>query len=227
MSLIDISPPFRAGMPGWPGDTPFACERTWSIGPGCPVNVSRLVLSSHVGAHADAPLHFRADGAPIDALALDVFVGPCVVVDARSAGAVVDVADVVPQLPERVERVLIRQYEASPQRWDPALKGLSVALIEALAARGVRLVGVDANSVDPADSKALAAHHAIADAGICIVEGLVLDHVVPGAYELIALPLRIEGCDAAPLRAVLRPLPSAAPSFTSPAPSPPAQDRPA
>lgn len=225
MSLIDISPPFRAGMPGWPGDTPFSCERTWAIGPGCPVNVSRIVLSSHVGSHADAPLHFRADGAAIDALPLEVFVGPCVVVDARGAGAAVDVDDVVPQLPPRVERVLIRQYARTPEGWDPALKGLSVALVRALAARGVRLVGVDANSVDPADSKGLDAHHAIADAGICIVEGLVLDHVAPGAYELIALPLRIAGCDAAPLRAVLRPLPPVSP-FTSSS-APPSQDRPA
>ncbi len=208
MSLIDISPPFRAGMPGWPGDTPFALERTWSIGPGCPVNVSRITLSSHVGAHADAPLHFAADGAAIDALPLDTFVGHCTLVDARSAGAVIDVADVLPSLPPRPERVLIRQYERSPGTWDPALKGLSVALVRALAAMGVRLIGVDAASVDPADSKTLDAHNAIHAAGICIVEGLVLDHVAPGDYELIALPLRIAGCDAAPLRAALRPLPA-------------------
>ena len=105
------------------------------------------------------------------------------------------------------ERVLIRQYERSPGSWDPALKGLSVALVEALAARGVRLIGVDAASVDPADSKTLDAHQAIYAAGIGIIEGLVLHHVAPGEYELIALPLRIEGCDAAPLRAALRPLP--------------------
>jgi arylformamidase len=210
MSLIDISPPFRGGMPGWPGDTPFALERTWSIGPGCPVNVSRITLSSHVGAHADAPLHFAADGAAIDRLPLDTFIGPCRVVDARSAGTVIDEADVLPFLPPRPERVLIRQYERSPGTWDPALKGLSVALVRALAAKGVRLIGVDAASVDPADSKTLDAHHAIHAAGICIVEGLVLHHVAPGDYELIALPLRIEGCDAAPLRAVLRPIPSPA-----------------
>jgi len=232
MSLIDISPPFRSGMPGWPGDTPFSCEKTWAIGPDCPVNVSRIVLSSHVGAHADAPLHFRADGASIDTLPLDVFVGPCFVVVAPTVGPIVGVDDVLSQLPDRVERVLIRQYERTPQSWDPGLKGLSVALVEALAARGVRLVGVDANSVDPADSKDLSAHHALADAGICIVEGLVLDHVAPGPYELIALPLKIAGCDAAPLRAVLREWPASSPAGAFPATSPTGQtfsakDRPA
>ncbi len=207
MSLIDISPPFQRGMPGWPGDTPFSVERTWSIGPGCPVNVSRITLSSHVGSHADAPLHFAADGAAIDELPLDTFVGPCRVVDARSAGAVIDVHDVLPFLPERVERVLIRQYDRIPDTWDGDLKGLSVDLVRALAARGVRLVGVDAASVDPADSKTMDAHHAIHAAGICIVEGLDLQHAAAGDYELIALPLRIAGCDAAPLRAALRTLP--------------------
>ncbi len=210
MALVDISAPYRPGMPGWPGDTPFSCERIWSIGPSCPVNVSRITLSSHVGTHADAPLHFAAAGASIDVLPLAPFIGPCVVVDARGAGALIDVENVLPALPARVERVLIRQYEQSPQTWDPALKGLSVPLIHALAARGVVLVGVDAASVDPSDSKALDAHHAILSAGICIVEGLVLDHVAPGPYELIALPLAIAGCDAAPVRAVLRSLPPSA-----------------
>ena len=207
MGLIDISPPFRAGMPGWPGDTPFEVVRSWSIGPGCPVNVSRIVLSSHVGSHADAPLHFDATGRSIDAMPLETYIGPCHVVDARGAGEVIGVSDVLPQLPARVERVLIRQYERYPAVWDDALKGLDPALVEALAARGCRLIGVDAASVDPANSKTLDAHHAIEAAGIAIIEGLVLDNVSPGPYELIAPPLKIEGCDAAPLRAVLRPLP--------------------
>lgn len=207
-AIIDISPPFRAGMPGWPGDTPFLAERSWSIGPGCPVNVSRLTLSSHVGAHADAPLHFRAEGRAIDEMPLEAYLGPCHVVDARRASTLIGPEDVLPHLPARVERVLIRQYERYPDHWDSALKGLDPALVVALAARGCRLIGVDAASVDPETSKTLAAHHAIGAAGIAILEGLVLDHVTPGAYELIALPLRIEGCDAAPVRAVLRPLTS-------------------
>lgn len=204
MTLIDISPLFRAGMPGWPGDTPFAAPRTWAIGPGCPVNVSRITLSSHVGSHADAPLHYRADGRHIAELPLDPFIGPCHVVDARRAGALVRAEDVLPFLPARAERVLIRQYQAYPESWDENLKGLAPDLVTALAERGCRLIGVDAASVDPANSKTLDAHRRIDEHGIFIIEGLVLDHAAPGAYELIAPPLKIDGCDAAPLRAVLR-----------------------
>ncbi|MFM8750602.1 arylformamidase [Rhabdaerophilum sp.] len=206
MALIDISPAFQAGMPGWPGDTPFQAERSWAIGPGCPVNVSRITLSSHVGAHADAPLHFEADGRAIDAMPLERYIGPCHLVDARGGDGPIQPERVLPALPAQVERVLIRQYEHYPETWDAGLRGLSPALVEALADRGCRLIGVDAASVDPTDSKTLDAHHAIERRGIAIIEGLVLDHVAPGPYELIAPPLRIAGCDAAPLRAVLRTL---------------------
>jgi arylformamidase len=208
MRLIDISPPFRRGMPGWPGDTPFESPRQWAIGPDCPVNVSRITMSSHIGSHADAPLHYRADGCPIAELPLEPFIGPCYVVDARGAGDLIRVGDALPFLPERVERVLIRQYETYPESWDDALKGLDPDLVTALAARGCMLIGVDAASVDPANSKTLDAHRRLDQHGILIIEGLVLDHVAPGTYELIAPPLKIEGCDAAPLRALLREFPS-------------------
>jgi arylformamidase len=204
MGLIDISPVLRRGMPVWPGDAAFEAQRSWAIGLECPVNVSRITMSSHVGSHADAPLHFNATGRAIHEMPLDIYIGPCHVVDARGAGPRIGSADVLPMLPARVERVLIRQYERYPAAWDPALKGLEPALIAELAARGCQLIGVDAASVDPADSKTLEAHHAIDASGIAIIEGLILDHVAAGEYELIAPPLKIEGCDAAPLRAVLR-----------------------
>lgn len=208
MPIIDISPRLASGMPGWPGDTPFASAFTATIGPGCPVNVSRIEMSSHTGAHADAPLHVRAGATAIADLPLEPFLGPCRIVDVRAAkGGVIGAEDVLPALPARIERVVLRQYDVQPARWDAALKGLSVALVEALAARGVTLIGTDAASVDPADSKSLDAHHAINRAGIMIVEGLKLDGVAAGDYELIALPLAIAGCDGAPVRAVLRTLP--------------------
>lgn len=210
--LIDISPDLRAGIAVWPGDSPFSQERTWEIGPECPVNVSRLTLSSHTGAHADAPLHYRADGASIDKLPLDLFIGPCHLVDASaSQGALIHPEDIWPQLPDRARRVLIRQYRRHPEGWDPALRGLSVELVDDLARRGVQLVGVDAASVDPADSKTLNAHRRLDSHGIVIIEGLVLDQVAAGPYELIAPPLKIVDGDAAPLRAVLRILPENAP----------------
>jgi len=206
MRWIDLSPKLRPGIATWPDDTPFGHERTARIGPGCPVNVSRLVLSSHTGSHADAPLHWDAQGSAIDALEPERFIGPAVVVDVRGGQGLIGAASVLERLPDRAERVLIRQYDRQPSNWDPDLRGLDPALGPALAARGVRLVGMDAASVDPASSKTLDAHWALGRAGITIVEGLVLDQVDAGEYELIALPLRIEGCDAAPVRAVLRSL---------------------
>lgn len=205
MTIIhDISPVFHADMPGWPGDTPFTAERVARIEDGSTVNVSSIVMSSHVGSHADAPLHYRADGASIAEVALEPFIGRCHLIDARqSTGATIGL-EVLPQLPEQVERVLIRQYDRQPNHWDPHLRGIDPALVFELARRGARLIGMDAASADPADSKTLDAHRALDAHDIRIIEGLLLDDVAAGEYELVALPLKLAGCDGAPIRAILR-----------------------
>ncbi|MFO1159546.1 MAG: cyclase family protein [Reyranellaceae bacterium] len=152
-----------------------------------------------LGRTAREPLHYKQDGATIAELPLEPFIGRCFVVDARAGkGRVVREADVVPALPDKVERILIRQHERYPPEWDADLKGLDPALVTSLARRGVRLIGVDAASVDPANSKTLDAHHEIDRHDIRIVEGLVLDRVEPGEYELIALPIKIANRDGAP-----------------------------
>ncbi len=207
-TLIDISPPLRIGMPVWPGDTPFDAERSWMMGPGCPVNVSRITLSTHSGAHADAPLHYSADGAPVDGLDLERYVGPCRVIDVRAAGRLVEPQHIETALDGTPPRVLLRTYTQAPQdRWDSGFTALSARSIDLLAAAGVFLVGVDTPSLDPETSKTMDAHHAVRRHGLSILEGLVLDGVAAGDYELIALPLRLADLDAAPVRAVLRPLP--------------------
>ncbi|HLY56403.1 MAG TPA: arylformamidase [Stellaceae bacterium] len=203
--IIDISPPVRPGIAVFPGDTAFAQERSWTIGPGCPVNVSRITLSTHTGAHADAPLHYSADGAPVEGLALDRYLGPCRVIDVRGAGALVRPEAVEPALAGTPPRVLLRTYErAVVESWDPGFTAIAPETIDRLAAAGVVLVGIDTPSVDPADSKTLHAHNAIRRHGMSILEGLVLDAAAAGDYELIALPLRLSDLDAAPVRAVLR-----------------------
>src|SRR3569833_413280 len=118
-TLIDISPPLRTGIPVWPGDTPFAAERSWTIGPGCPVNVSRITLSTHTGAHADAPLHYAADGSPVDGLDLQRYLGPCRVIDVRSAGPCIEPQHIEAAMKDTPPRVLLRAYPEAPQeRWD-------------------------------------------------------------------------------------------------------------
>jgi arylformamidase len=199
-------------MPVWPGDTPYDARRTWTLGPGCPVNVSKLTMSTHTGAHADAPFHYDASGARAEALPLATYLGACRVIHA------IGVARVEPQhlagrLSRETPRVLLRTYARAPQeRWDAAFPAVAADAIDAMAAAGIFLVGVDTPSLDPQESKTMDAHMAARRHKLAILEGLVLDDVAEGDYELVALPLKLEGLDAAPVRAVLRELPPGPPA---------------
>lgn len=205
--LIDISQPVRPGFAGFPGDTAYAETRHFAIGPGCSVNVARITMSTHCGTHADAPLHYAPDGAPIGALALEPYVGPCRVIDARGPGALCTLDDIADKLDSAPPRILLRLAETTdPNRWPTGFRALSSDVIELLATRDVVLVGIDTPSVDPETSKDLPAHRAALRADMRILENLVLAHVAPGDYELLALPVNLAGLDAAPVRAVLRTL---------------------
>ena len=205
MRIWDISQVLRPGLPVWPGDTAFSHTPTWKMSDSSPVNVSALTLSTHSGAHADAPLHYAADGASIDVVGLEPYLGECLVIDARGCGPLVEPHHLPPL--DGAQRVLLRTYEAFPHdAWDRKFTAVASATIEALAAQGVILIGLDSPSLDPETSKTMDAHHAVAKADMRVLEGLVLDDVPPGRYELIALPLAIAGADAAPVRAVLREL---------------------
>lgn len=205
--IYDVSQTLRIGLPVWPGDTAFDLRRTWNMGPGVPVNVSALTFSTHSGTHADAPFHYDASGATVDAVDPGLYLGPAQVVDGRGAGALVGPDDILSQLADGIPRVLVRTYEQAPQAaWDEDFKAIDPRLIEALAARGVRLIGTDTPSLDPQNSKDMDAHRAVAMHRMAILEGLVLDAVPFGVYELIALPLKIADADSSPVRAVLRSL---------------------
>ncbi|MGZ5201958.1 MAG: arylformamidase [Telluria sp.] len=202
--LWDISPTISAGIPVWPGDTPFEASATWEIGNGCPVHVSRMTMTTHLGAHTDAPSHYDPAGASIDAVALGPYIGPCRVIHCIGVPRV---------LPEHVAayldgvppRVLLRTYDKAPQaRWDAGFPAIAPDTIALLASRGVVLIGTDAASLDPQDSKTLDAHHAVRAHKMAILEGVVLDAIAPGDYELVALPLKLAGMDASPVRAILR-----------------------
>ena len=210
--LWDISPPLSAATPVWPGDTRFAAEPTWQIGDGCPVKVSRITLSTHTGAHCDAPSHYDPQGIAIDAVALDVYLGPCRVIDCIDAG-VVEPRHIAHALALVPSRVLLRTYRQAPQAaWDADFNTVSAATIDLLAQHGVQLIGIDTPSLDPQESKTMDAHHAVRSHQMAILEGIVLDEVAAGDYELIALPLKLCGMDASPVRAVLRSLPAASAS---------------
>ncbi len=204
--IWDISQKLRPGLPVWPGDTEFAHEGTWAMDDGSPVNVSKLAMSTHSGTHADAPLHY--DEAGLDSAASDLtpYIGECLVVDARGVGSEIDVGD-LPHI-DSADRVLFRTYETFPHdKWDEDFTAIAAETIKWLAVQGVTLVGIDTPSIDPQNSKTMDAHKAVLAADMRILEGLVLDDVPEGRYELIALPLPIVGADASPIRAILRELP--------------------
>jgi arylformamidase len=205
--LWDISPPVREGAPVFPGDTPYTQQWAATIAPGCPVNVSTLTLSPHVGAHADAPLHYDPQGAAIGTLELDPYLGPCRVVHAIARGPLVTWEHLAHATHGLPPRVLVRTYARAPvDRWDPQLAAFAPDTIERLADAGVLLVGIDTASIDPAESKTLDSHQVIRRRGLRVLENLVLDDVPEGDYELIALPLKLVTADASPVRAVLREL---------------------
>jgi arylformamidase len=203
--IWDLSQPLRPGLRVWPGDTAFAAERVWTLGPDGPVNVSAFTASTHAGAHADAPLHYDPGGASIEAVALDPYLGACQLIDARGCGALITADFAAAAHRPGVRRVLFRTFEAFPHdQWPQAFTAVEPQAIDLLAERGVALIGLDSPSLDPQSSKSLDAHQAVRRAGMRVLEGLVLDAPPPGEYELIALPLPLQGLDAAPVRAVLR-----------------------
>jgi arylformamidase len=206
MKLIDISRKLDNKVPTWPGDTPFSYEVSWSKEDSGSVNVGKLEMSIHTGTHVDAPFHFDDDGKRIYELDLNLYVGPALVVDMinkESIGA----RDFEQIELQDVARLLIRTNSwTNPESFPETITFLRPDLAPYLAERGVRLIGVDVLSVDPLDSKELAAHHALHENGIHILEAVNLEKVEPGLYELIALPLALVEADGSPVRAVLRSL---------------------
>lgn len=206
--LWDISPAIAIGIPVWPGDSDYSAVSTWQIEDGCPVKVSKITMSTHTGAHCDAPSHYDVDGKAIDAVDLTAYIGACRVIDCIGV-RLVEPQHIAAHLAGVPPRVLLRTYQHAPQmRWDSDFPCIHPATIELLAQHGVRLIGIDSPSLDPQDSKTLDSHLTVKKHQMAILEGIVLDEVSAGDYELIALPLKLAGLDASPVRAILRPLPS-------------------
>ena len=212
MTIWDISPTVSPDAPIFPGDEPYAVRETAALGPGCPVNLTALTLSPHIGAHVDAPFHFSADGADAASLPLEPFLGVCRVVHliADVADRLVTPTDLEAALGDVLgipARILVRTRHEALTVWRNDFTAFDAEAIRWLAGRGVTLVGIDTPSVDPAESKDLPAHQALRETGIVNLENLVLDGVPAGDYELIALPLKLAGACASPVRAILRTLP--------------------
>ncbi len=201
--LIDISPLISDRIGVFPGDVPYRRDVSLRIADGANIDLSALHSTLHVGAHADAPNHYIAGGAPIAARPLDLYYGPCQVVRVQAArGVRIQPGDLGVEI--EAPRVLFQTATfPDPNTFNEDFASLSPALIDWLAERGVRLVGIDTPSIDPCHDPVLESHQAVARHDMAILEGLVLAHVDPGLYTLVALPLRLEGADASPVRAAL------------------------
>jgi arylformamidase len=205
--LHDISIAVRSGTPEWPGDVPIHCGWTSRVADGASVNLSHMTASPHVGTHADAPIHVRDGWPATESLPLAAFLGEALVIDVSASGAgPLNLSPDDPRL-SGVERLLLRTGRSIaagtfPADW-PVLPGSTAS---SLCARGLVLLGVDAPSVDERESKTLDVHHALFAGGANVLENLDLAEIPEGRYQLIALPQRLVGLDAAPVRAVLRTL---------------------
>ncbi len=202
--IYDISPPITSRTAVFPGDTPLSREILLDMNRGDNLTLSTLRGTAHLGAHADGPNHYGVDALSIDQMPLEHYLGTCEVIECSKTNRDrIEHGDLM--TPIDAPRILLKTGSwPDSEIFNTDFKGLSVDFIDHCAMRGVRTIGIDTPSVDTADSKDLPAHRAILKHGIAILEYLDLSRVPPGSYELIALPLKLVGFDASPVRAILR-----------------------
>lgn len=203
---IDISQPLQNDHAAWPGDTPYSYEVGMTKEETGSVNIGKLTTSTHMGTHIDAPFHFLNEGATVEQLPVDLYIGRARVIE------LTDVTSIGREALEKVDfggatRILLKTGKREDLTVFPStFTTIAADLAPLLKERGVKLLGIDSPSVDDETSKTLDAHHALHENGVLILENIVLEDVSPGDYELIALPLHIVGADGSPVRAVIRPI---------------------
>lgn len=203
---IDITQPLTNNIAEWPGDTPFSYEVAFSKADTGSVNIGKLTTSTHMGTHIDAPFHFDNNGLKVLDLPIDLYIGRARVIDVTGYESIGRT-----ELEDKdfggAERILLKTAKRADFAHFPAVFSyLREDIGPFLKERGVRLIGVDAPSVDPESSKTMDGHHALNDNGVMILENIVLNDVAPGDYDLIALPLALKDGDGSPVRAVIRPI---------------------
>jgi arylformamidase len=208
MKIFDISRPLFNGLAPWPGDTAFHFELKWKMAEGATVNVGAVTMGVHNGSHADAPSHFQQGADTIERMPLETYFGEAVVVDltdqfkdgTRREITIADLGSAADSAPRVLLKTGVWNDSKKFPEWIPVIASDVPRWLEA---RKVKLLGLDLPSVDTIEAKVLVNHHALAAANIAIVESLDLSEVEAGTYHFSALPLRINGGDAAPVRAIL------------------------
>ena len=205
--LYDISRTIAPTLAVWPGDAPFTLTHTLRKADGASVNLTTITLSPHTGSHADAPYHFNDGDLHPAEMPLEPFLGPAHVVTVKKRHGGITPQDLAEHDLTGVERLLLHTWvsDVPDDAWPQDFPYPTVELVDWLAERGARLLGVDSPSVDPFDSQELPCHHRLRQRGLFHLETLMLARVPDGVYELIALPLKFAGTCGSPVRAVLRP----------------------
>ena len=202
--LYDITPVVTPALAVWPGDTPPSREVLADMRRGDNLTLSTLRATVHLGAHADAPSHYGRDAASIESRPLDFYLGRCRVVRIPTARGTRIPPSAIPERVETERLLIATGTYPDPYAFNDDFAALEPATVDLLHERGTRLIGIDTPSVDLFSAKDLVAHARFLANDMAILEGLVLSNVPAGEYELIALPLRLAGFDASPVRAVLR-----------------------
>lgn len=199
MNIIDISHTLSETTAGFPMEAATEFTTICQIDESCPIQVSKMTLSSHAGTHIDAPCHYQKGHMSIEKLPLAPFIGACLVIDVRHIKTTILQVSHIKHLALK-PRVLFKTQSSTPKH-----VSISKKCIHFLGKQGVTLIGIDTLSIDPLSSKTLPAHRASAEANIQIMENINLNDVPAGSYTLVGLPLKLKGLDASPIRAILLP----------------------
>jgi arylformamidase len=206
---IDVTAPVTTGMAVWPGDPAVNINRVAEVERGDLATVSHLDMGSHTGTHVEAPSHFLPGGLTIDEMPLEATNGKARVIGIEDS-ATVGLSELLLHDPQPGERLLFKTANSSRQWYqEPFVEDFVALSLEAahlLAERQLLMVGIDYLSVSGFHDDTSAIHTTLLKAGIWIVEGLALQGIAPGAYEMVCLPLKLQGTEGAPARAMLRPL---------------------
>ncbi len=204
--IYDISPIVSESTAVFPGDTTYSYKELLSYSAGNHLDLCTINTTTHIGAHTDAPRHYNPKGKGMSEVSLERYIGSCQVVEVKlTSKSRIQVSDLKTDI--TAERILFKTNSfPNPNKWNDDFCALSAELVQFLADKGVKLVGIDTPSIDLSDSKELPAHKTVAKNDMSILEGIVLADIKEGLYELICLPLKLKDADASPVRAVLRSL---------------------
>lgn len=208
MVLYDISLPISNNLPVWPGDPTVSLTKTMSISKGDNCNLTRIEMGSHAGTHIDAPYHFINDGSTVDAITIETFIGPCLVIEMDSE-ALIEETDLRKYNLDGYLRILIKTknsklWSKNVRSFDPNYVAVGIDAAQYLAERNIKLIGIDYLSIEAFHSDGSPVHKLLLKNNIIILEGLNLSGVKAGVYELICMPLNLHNCDGSPARVLLR-----------------------